>query len=317
MRQQELFAGVDLGGTNIKSGLVSRDGEIRIEKNIPSETEGGVHHVLDRMAACVKDSIREAGEGFTVCGVGVGVAGLVEFDKGILHEAPNLPGWIRVPVKEELEKRLEMSVLVENDANAAALGEYAYGAGKGVTEMLMVTLGTGVGGGLVLRGRVYHGAIGAAGEFGHMTIQFNGPLCGCGRRGCVEAFVGKQGILRSVREKLESGRKSLLCEINPSKRTPKDVSEAALHDDAVAMEVLAEAGMHLGVGIGNVANLLNIQRAVVGGGVAKAGEYILGPARKSLQSVALETAARWIEVVPAVLGDKAGLVGAAHLAMVT
>jgi predicted NBD/HSP70 family sugar kinase len=150
-----------------------------------------------------------------------------------------------------------------------------------------------------------------------MTIQFNGPLCGCGRRGCVEAFVGKQGILRSVREKLESGRKSLLREINPSKRTPKDVSEAALHDDAVAMEVLAEAGMHLGVGIGNVANLLNIQRAVVGGGVAKAGEYILGPARKSLQSVALETAARWIEVVPAVLGDKAGLVGAAHLAMVT
>ncbi|MFC1501892.1 ROK family protein [bacterium] len=315
MIQTKLFAGIDLGGTNIKSGLVSRDGDIQLEKNVPSETEGGVHHVLDRMAACVKDTMRELGEGITVKGVGVGVAGLVEYEKGLLHEAPNLPGWSKVPVKAELEKRLKMDVFVDNDANLAALGEYAFGAGQGITEMLMVTLGTGVGGGLILRGEIYHGAIGAAGEFGHITVQLDGPVCGCGRRGCVEAFVGTQGILRSVQEKLDSGRKSLLEEIDPGQRTPKDVSRAARNDDAVAIEVLAEVGTYLGAGMGNVANLLNIQRVVVGGGVAKAGDFILKPARKGLQRVALETSAKSIEVVPAMLGTKAGLVGAARMAM--
>lgn len=311
----KLFAGIDLGGTNIKSGLLSRDGKVILEKSVPSEVNGGVNHVLDRMADCVKDSVREAGEGITLQGVGVGVAGLVEFEQGILHEAPNLSGWRMVPVKTEMEKRLGMPVLVENDANAAALGEYAYGAGQGAGEMLMVTLGTGVGGGLILRGKVYHGGIGAAGEFGHMTIQFNGPLCACGRRGCVEAFVGIKGILRNVQEKLKSGRPSLLRTIDSKKRTPKDVSAAALKNDELAVEVLAETGTYLGIGLGNVANLLNIQRVVVGGGVAKAGHFLLEPAMKSLKYTALKTAAEHIELVEARLGENAGMIGAAYLAM--
>jgi len=315
MADLKLFAGIDLGGTNIKSGLLSRDGKILIEKSVSSEVDGGVDHVLDRMAGCVKDSVREAGEGTMIEGVGVGVAGLVEFDLGILHEAPNLPGWRRIEVKNELQKRLGMNVLVENDANAAALGEYAYGAGQGATEMLMITLGTGVGGGLILNGEVYHGSIGAAGEFGHMTIHYDGPVCGCGRKGCVEAFVGKMGILRNVQKKLKSGCPSLLSIIEASRRTPKDISAAAARGDQVALEVLAETGTYLGIGIANVANLLNIQRVVVGGGVAGAGDFFLESTRDSLQKAALKTAADQVEVVKALLGEKAGMVGAAYLAM--
>jgi glucokinase len=315
MVHMKLFAGIDLGGTNIKSGLLSRDGKILIEKSVPSEVNAGVDHVLDRMADCVKDSLREAGEGAMIEGVGVGVAGLVEFERGILLEAPNLPGWQRIEVKAELQKRLGMNVVVENDANAAALGEYAYGAGQGATEMLMITLGTGVGGGLILNGKVYHGSIGAAGEFGHMTIQYDGPICCCGRRGCVEAFVGKMGILRNVQEKLKSGRPSLLRIIDVSKRTPKDVSAAAERNDQVALEVLAETGTYLGIGIGNVANLLNIQRVVVGGGVAGAHDFFLESTRESLQKAALRTAADEVEVVKALLGENAGMIGAAYLAM--
>lgn len=315
MGQQKLFVGIDLGGTNIKGGVVKTAGEVIIEKKIPTEAQGGVDHVLDRICTCVQELIKNVGERAKVSGVGIGVPGLVNVKEGVVREPPNLPGWSEVWVGPEMKKRLGLSVTVDNDANVAALGEFAYGAGRGVTEMLMITLGTGVGGGLVLRGEIYRGGKGAAGEFGHIIIQQDGPLCGCGNKGCVEAFVGLQGILRCAREKLESGRKSLLSQIDPSRMTPKDISEAAIEGDDVALEVLREVGGHLGVGLGSVANLLNIERVVVGGGVANAGDLILDPARESLNRVAFAVSRETIEVVPAVLGEQAGLVGAARLAM--
>lgn len=317
MIAQDVWIGIDLGGTFIKAGLVTESGEVLAEDQIPTEDEAGPGHVLDRIALLVKRLSELPDKKDRVKGVGVGIPGQVTFETGVVRDPPNLEGWGRVEAKAELEKRLGLSVFVDNDANVAALGEHAFGAGRNTTEMLMVTLGTGVGGGLVLRGEVYRGAVGGAGEFGHMVIQMNGPVCNCGRRGCVEAFVGTAGILRNVREKLESGRDSILKSIDPDSMMPKHVGEAAAEGDAVAIDVLRETGEYLGIGLGSAANLLNLERAVIGGGVAKAGEFILGPARESMKRIAHTVSRESIDLVPAILGNEAGIAGAGRLAMGT
>jgi glucokinase len=308
--------GVDLGGTYIKAGLVSPEGSIVKQTRVATEAERGAAHVLDRIAGCVLELAGGKEEERLIGGVGIGVPGQVDTATGKVREAPNLPGWIDLAVGRELEKRTGLRVILDNDANVAALAEYAYGAGKGCTEMLMVTLGTGVGGGLILHGEIYRGATGGAGEFGHMIVEMGGWQCGCGRLGCVEAYVGTRGILRRVGEKLGSGRKSVLEGVPEGKRTPKHVGEAAEAGDSVAREVLEEVGSVLGVGLGSVANLLNLERIVVGGGVANAGEWIMEPARRKLQETALKGSAQAVRITRAQLGEEAGITGAARLAMI-
>lgn len=309
----EPFVGIDLGGTFIKGGLVGASGEILEELQIPTEADGGPAHVLDRMALLVRNLMETGGS--SIRAVGIGVPGQVIIDKGLLVEAPNLPCWENVYVAEEMEMRLHIPAILDNDANVAALGEYSYGAGRGSRNMLMVTLGTGVGGGLILNGEVYRGASGGAGEFGHMIIARDGALCGCGRRGCVEAYVGTGGILRILQEHLQADEPSVLIDFDPKTITPKDISKAAEKGDAIARSVLKEAGEWLGVGIGSVANLLNIDRAVIGGGVAAAGAFILDPAAAMTKRTALKVSGGDLSVVPAQLGNAAGLAGAARLAM--
>ncbi len=315
MNEQELFVGIDLGGTNIKGGLVSKNGEIVVKKKIPTEVDGGVNHVLNRIKQLVHELTESINNNIPIRHMGIGMAGQVDAKRGVFLEGPNLPGWHGVNAVKELTKLLNISVAVDNDANLAALAEFTYGAGKGARDMLMVTLGTGVGGGLILGGKIYHGAGGLAGEFGHITIQQDGPVCKCGRRGCVEAFVGTYAIIRQVREKIDAGQESLLKKIDPGKMTPKDVSIAAAQGDKVALEVLRDVGTYLGIGLANVVNLLNIERVVVGGGVANAGKFILEPARESLNKSALTNLAKMVTVVPSVLGEQAGIVGAAMLAV--
>ena len=307
--------GVDLGGTNIKAGIVDANGHVLSRDEIKTEADRGVEHVLDRIAKLVQDLSGRVKTKDPVRGVGIGVPGQVDWDRGVVEEAPNLPGWVHVDVRGLLGKRLKLPVFVDNDANAAGLAEYAFGSGQGSRDMFLTTLGTGVGGGLVLGGEVYRGAKGGAGEFGHMCIQMDGPECGCGRRGCVEAYVGTKGILRSIQEKLEEGRSSLLAKIPPSQRTPRHVCEAADKGDKVAAEVFRDVGYCLGVGFGNVANLLNVERIVVGGGVAKAGHWILDPAREGLAKTALALSASTVTVVQGSLGSDSGFLGAARLAM--
>jgi glucokinase len=241
--------------------------------------------------------------------------GLVDAEAGIFIEGPNLKTCNDVNVSERLGMRLGMPVFIDNDAHVAALGEFAYGAGRGSADMFMVTLGTGVGGGLILDGKLYRGKRNTAGEFGHTTIQMDGPLCNCGRRGCVEAFVGKNGIVRSAIQKLDSGRASSLAAKDRNRLEPLDLSLAAEAGDALAIDVLAEIGGYLGVGLGNLVNLLNLERIVVGGQVADAGDLILKPAREALDRVALKVPRETVRIVPAKLGNSAGIVGAARLAM--
>lgn len=309
---KKLYAGIDLGGTDIKGGLVEDSGRIIDEERIPTEAGKGPSHVLERMVKIIT-VLRERNADREVAGAGVGVPGQVLVEEGLLVEAPNLKDWHNIHVADEMQKRLDIPVIVDNDANVAALGEYRYGAGKGCRNMLMVTLGTGVGGGLILNGEVYRGAAGGAGEFGHIVVRRGGAVCTCGRRGCVEAYVGSGGILRILREKLDAGEESLLRDRDTDILTPKDISRAAEQGDRTARRVLAEAGEWLSVGIGSVANLLNIERAVIGGGVSAAGDLILKPLQEALPETALKVSLDSLEVVPAQLGNKAGLAGAASL----
>ena len=310
-----VYAGIDLGGTFIKGGVVNDSGEILDMEQIPTEAEGGPAHVIDRIAMLVK-KLSSASRKNPLAGVGVGVPGQVITDKGLLVEAPNLPCWENIFVAEELEARLHLPAYLGNDANVAALGEFWYGAGQGSTHMLMVTLGTGVGGGLILNGKIFRGASGGAGEFGHMVISRDGARCTCGRRGCVEAYVGTAGIMRALKEGLDSDESSPLADRDFSTLTPRDISEAAGKGDKTAAAVLANAGAWLGVGIGSVANLLNIDRVVVGGGVAAAGHLLLEPAAEKCRETALKVSYSDLTIVPAALGNRAGLAGAARLAMV-
>ena len=315
MADNMLTIGMDLGGTNIKAGLVSVEGKILEEKEVATEVRDGVDHVLNRMAGVIRDLAKTANRA-RVKGAGIGLAGQINIKRGIYHSGPNFPGWSNVPVALELEKRGGVPVVIDNDANLAALGEYAFGAGRGITEMLLLTLGTGVGGGLILNGQLYHGASDLAGEVGHASIDPDGPVCACGRKGCLEAFVGTKGILLRLKQKMDGGAESVLRKKVFESIVPKDIAMAAEQGDRIAIEVLHETGDILGFGLANFADILNIERIVIGGGVANAGDLILQPAREAFRREALKVVADACTIVKAELGNTAGLVGAARSAMI-
>lgn len=313
---KDLFIGVDIGGTNVKIGVINRDGDLILQKKISTRQTGNYTDVLDDMAKEILSLKNDFPED-RLCYVGVGIAGQVNVEEGLYYEGPNMKGWKDITVAKELQARIGIPVIIDNDANVAALGEAIFGAGKGCSSLLAVTLGTGVGGGLVFNGEVFRGARDAAGEFGHTVIKYDGWTCNCGRLGCVEAYVGTYGILRSLREKIDAGRTTSLSQMDFKKIMPKDISIAADTGDEVALEVLRETGEYLGHALADAANLLNLERVVVSGGVANAGERILGPARETAKSKALRVPGETLEVVHAALGDIAGLVGAAALALQT
>jgi len=313
MQGNSLFIGVDLGGTNVDMGIVNTSGQVCAKRIFPAEIEEGEKKLFDKIAFNIIELQKCLKGSDFIGGIGVGIAGLVNSKDGVLQKAFNLKGWLNVPVKDNLEKRTGYKVFVDNDANLAALGESMFGAGKGVENLLTVTLGSGVGGGLILNGRIFHGKDDGAGEIGHTIIDRNGPLCTCGRRGCVEAFVGKHAIIRSVREKFDKYEDSILKKYDLNKLSPKDVSSAALMGDKLSIDVMTRAGEALGVGAANAANLLGLERIVIGGGLANAGDLILKPAREKLKEIALKPQS--VEIVRAALGEDAGFIGAAALAI--
>ncbi|MBN1478750.1 ROK family protein [candidate division KSB1 bacterium] len=312
---KKVFCGIDLGGTTIDVGIIAEDGVILSTEKMPSFVERGVDDVVGRIVNAVLACGKSVGTAFSIAGAGIGVAGLVDNQNGVLREATNFPGWINVPLGAKLQDVLKVSVTVDNDANVAALGEYVFGAGRGYPYLMMVTLGTGVGAGLIINGEIYHGAYGAAGEFGHITIDKNGPLCACGRRGCVEAYVGTSGILRTVKERLPAFPKSRLAAVDVETVMPKDIYREAMAGDELARSVFFDVGDNLGYGLGNVVNLLNVQRIILGGGVAAAGDFIIKSAQKRLDMMSLNNSETPVKIVPAELAEKAGIFGAASLAM--
>jgi glucokinase len=247
-------------------------------------------------------------------GVGVGCAGPLNPAEGIVYHSPNLPGWSQEPVKEWMEESLGVPVALENDANAWALGEFLFGAGLRTRHMVCLTLGTGVGGGIIVDGRLLHGARGLASELGHMTINTRGPRCNCGGQGCLEVYASASSVCRVMRRKLRGGTKSKVRQLmtrNPAGLTSKVVAEAARLGDPPAREALAEVGRSLGVGIANIANIFNPEMVVIGGAVAGAGRYLLEPARRETKRRAFPGVTKHLKIVRAKLGEDAALLGAA------
>lgn len=312
--------GVDIGGTNVKLGIVDERGRVLLRDTFLTKGSRSRLRLLAKLTEHIGAlRIEASGRGLRLEGVGIGAPGPIDVERGFVYFFPNIPGWKNTPLKAILEKKLRLPVRVDNDANAMALGESLFGAGRGAKNVVALTLGTGVGGGLVLGGKLFHGSDFSAAEIGHMVVDPLGPLCACGNRGCIEAFVGSGYFTRGVMADLRAGQKSVLRRwVFQQKRelTPKLVQEAARSgQDAYAKALWRRTGDRLGTFLAGLANLLNPERFVIGGGIALGGELVLAPVRASLKKKAFPIARRFVKVVPAVLGNDAGLVGAAALVL--
>ena len=311
---KKLSCGVDVGGTKILGGVVDHDGNIIEDHRVESPAKSP-----EAIEAAIVEVVQELKTKHPIECVGIGAAGYIDKGRSTVLFAPNI-AWRDVPLKERLEKVLELPVVIENDANAAAWGEFEYGAGAEVDNMMLVTVGTGVGGGLVLEGELYRGAFGVGAEIGHMRVVPNGHLCGCGNRGCWEPYASGSGRVRNVRAAARGG--SLLArevldraEGDLDKIKGPLITEAARDGDAFAIEALTDLGIWLGEGIASIAAVLDPAVVAVGGGVAEAEDLLLGPARRAFEAQLTGRGHRpMLDIRKATLGNEAGLIGAADLA---
>ena len=313
-----LTIGVDVGGTKVAAGLVDEAGTIlaRTRQPTPSASPADVEDVI---ASCVDDLRRRTPDGAEVEAVGVGAAGFISADRSTVLVAPNL-SWRDEPLRKGVSSRVSLPVVVENDANAAAWGEYRFGAGRGEKHLVVVTVGTGIGGGIVLDGVLYRGRYGVGAEFGHMRVSESGRRCGCGQHGCWEQYCSGRALLHEAREIADVQRAygKRLLELGggrPEGIEASEVTEAAREGDPAALDCFEEVGGWLGQGLADLAAILDPGTFVIGGGVADAGELLLGPARRAFAERLSGTAARpHAQIRLAALGNDAGLVGAADLA---
>lgn len=304
-----LIAGVDIGGTAVKIALVTREGALVAECEIPTPVE------LEPAAAVetIADAVASLAGERALAAAGIGCAGLVSAREGVVHLSPNLPRWREVALGPWAQARLALPVAVLNDANAFALAEARIGAGRDLSPVIGLTIGTGIGGAIVIDGQLVGGCHGFGGEVGHMSVDAFGPPCPCGNRGCLELFVGRRPLVADylARARWEPG--SPLYESTSGDRaavTPRHIHAAAAQGDTLAREVFARAGEVLGAALANLSNLIDPAAFVIGGGVAQAGELLLGPARDVLAARAMIGRARVAPILPAALGTRAGVMGA-------
>jgi glucokinase len=301
--------GVDVGGTKIAAGVVTPEGEILNEVRYPSAGP------RERLLSSIARAVDEAKDGYEVGAVCLAVPGFVLSAENKVIFAPNLHAIEGVPLKDELGERTGLSVTVENDANAAAWGEFRFGAGREVDHLVFITLGTGVGGGVVMHRILLRGAQGAAGELGHVTIQATGPRCGCGNHGCLEALASGTAIQRRAREVANEQPGSALGRLAIERRVlGEDVTELAREGDEAAISVLKETGVWLGIGLAGFVNVFNPEVIAIGGGVARAGELILEHARQEVYLRARSPSRDLVRIQEATLGAESGVLGAAALA---
>ncbi len=311
--------GVDLGGTSINVGMVPFDGGMVLGmRSMPTEPQRGAKKVVDRMVKMIRDAMKDAKrEGGLAddafIGIGLGSPGPLDRATGTVLETPNL-GWRNFPLRDLIANSIGLEAVLDNDANAAALGEWWMGAARGVNTVVGVTLGTGIGGGIVIGGRLFHGASDVAGEVGHMTIDSTGRRCNCGNYGCLEAYASGPAIAARAIEGLEAGAASLLTEMvggDLHATTAETVYEAIVAGDIYAKEVMRETAKFLGTGLANIINILNPEMVVISGGVTRAGEHLFEPLRAEVRRRAFSEAANACRIVSSELGDMAGVIGAA------
>ncbi len=312
------YLGIDLGGTAIKVGITDDRGNIQIKRSYESNISSDADALVAHFGKCVLQTISESSIPIKeIIGAGIGAPGLLNPETGQLIFVTNLKmlnGYYLTPA---IEKIIKLPTFLDNDVNAMALGEFFYGAAKGYTNIIALTLGTGIGGGLILNGRLYQGTSFTAGELGHMTIDSNGLLCNCGSYGCIERYANKDGIID--RFKAYHFHKEMESTINQflddGEITPKAIAMAAQAGDNLSKLVLSEVGTYLGIALASYINILNPEIIVIGGGIANAGDLLLEPARNEMMKRAYTVPARAVKVVQAKLKNDAGIIGSASIAV--
>lgn len=312
------YLGLDLGGTNIKAGVVDEHGRVRAADSVPTPDDSPdvvIDAMIDLATAVAKSAGIRIGD---VACVGIGSPGLLDLDRGVVIALPNLPGWEEQPLRDRIAQRTGRPVILENDANAAAFGEFWVGAGRdpSIRHMVMLTLGTGIGSGLIVDGRILHGGSSIGAEGGHMILDRDGPVCGCGQRGCLESFASASHLARRAGAALDAGERSSLDDVRRrgDSITAKDIFEAVDAGDALARRLAEQTAIYLAIGCINLCRLLDPQMIVFAGGMALAGDTLFDLVRSAFDRRTWSVAKDKVQIVRARLGNDAGFIGAAAVA---
>jgi glucokinase len=317
--QAPYVLGMDLGGTKILAAIVGADGHIAAETKAKTRGREGPDAVIGRIADTAREAVRKARLSWDeIRAIGIGAPGPMNPETGVVYNPPNLPGWDEIALGPRLAEALGVPVAVENDVNLGTLGEFALGAGRGTRDMVGIFVGTGVGGGLILDGALRSGFRHAAAEVGHMIVLADGPVCGCGKRGCLESVASRTAIERDIRLGLAAGRQSAIPKLMKGRGRMSSgvLAKALLSGDPLVSEVLGKAQWYLGLHVASVVNLVDPEMIVLGGGVVEAlGDGFLEPVRLTARQYYIQqTDAEKVRIVAAQLGDLAGVLGAAVLA---
>jgi len=306
---------VDLGGTKIIAAVVKPSGELVSRHYCFTLASEGPEAVIERLLSSIGEAMAKAGlKSAELGGIGVAAAGIIDSDRGIVTTSPNLPGWHDVPIRDVVAERFGMSTYVINDASAAALGEYCFGAGRGMRNLIYLTVSTGIGGGIIIDGKLYLGTDGCAGELGHMIIEPGGPRCSCGNLGCLEALASGSAMAREALARLCRDEPSSITELTQGRLeniSAEVIATAARQDDKLAREVITTAAGYLGIGLVNLVNIFNPEVIAIGGGVSKMGNMLLEPARRVVKERAFKLPSQRVRIVRARLGSNAEMIGAA------
>ncbi|HOR41998.1 MAG TPA: ROK family protein [Atribacterota bacterium] len=311
--------GVDLGGTKISVGLINETGKIEQYLKIPTQAEQGQKETINRIKQSIYqiielNNLKIGG----IAGIGIGAPGPVDYQRGIVHCAPNLPGWTEVPLADIMRKEFPIPIKVENDANAAAWGEKIFGVARGIDELVCLTLGTGIGGGLILCGEIYHGKNFVAGEIGHMVVNKIGPRCNCGKNGCLEAYSSAAGIRDRISKRIASlksqpDNQKFLNIYNLENIGLAQIFELARQGNMIVKDIVEEAIEYLGIAIISLVNILNPEMVILLGGIANEGEKLLNPIKEIVFQGAMSSHLPDLKIVLGKLGVFAGVIGAAAL----
>lgn len=309
--------GIDIGATHALVTLADAQGHILAEAeaalDIAQSPETYLHHVYGLVETCLQHAHCALDDVKTI---GVGVPGPVILDKGIVSAPPIMPGWDGFAIRERLQEKWTKPILLDNDADFGALGEWAYGAGQGESNLVYIKIGTGIGCGILLNGQIYHGVLGTAGEIGHVTITEDGPPCTCGNYGCLEAMAGGRAIAQRAELAVKAGQRTMLANVNHGRAiTARDVAEAAQAGDVVSQQLLGDAGRHVGSAVASLINLLNPGTVLIGGGVMGAGEVFMNAVRQAVNERTLRSSLRAVRLEPAGLGRRSTVLGAVALAV--